>query len=138
MPAPSSEGYGPSAAAVPGVLGTGPLVLRATGQSRLLGTWFFLMGLFFVGTLVVGLLAERGWTAQSIWKSVSAMMVGHAITLGIGVSWLATHHGWATAWQSGLEPFLAGALVKSLLASGTVEVLRRVMGSRRGSSEGLT
>ena len=101
-----------------------------SGLSSLVGaTGGYLAG-FAVTVVVVGLLAERGWTVQSMWRSVSAMIVGHAITLGIGVSWLATHHGWGTAWRAGIEPFLAGALVKSLLASGTVEILRRVVGSR--------
>jgi biotin transport system substrate-specific component len=94
------------------------------GVSRLVGaTGGYLAG-FAVTVVVVGLLAERGWTARSLWRSVLVMIIGHAITLVIGVTWLATHKGWTVAWQSGLEPFLAGALVKSLLATGTVEVLR--------------
>lgn len=107
----------------------------ASGLDRLVGpTGGYLIG-FAVTVVVVGWLAERGWTVQGVWKSVSAMIIGHALTLGIGVSWLATHQGWTIGWQSGLEPFLVGALVKSLLASGTVEVLRRVLRPGPGLSE---
>lgn len=108
----------------------------ASGLSKLVGpTGGYLTG-FAVTVFVVGWLAERGWTVQGVWKSVSVMIIGHALTLGIGVSWLATHQGWTTGWRAGLEPFFLGALVKSLLASGTVEVLRRVLGRGPGSPDG--
>lgn len=105
-----------------------------SGIDRFVGaTGGYLIG-FAVTVVVVGVLAERGWTVQGVAKSVSVMIVGHAITLGIGACWLAMHHGWSKALSSGVEPFLWGVLVKSLLASGTVEALRRVLGPTRGRS----
>lgn len=107
-----------------------------SGVDRFVGaTGGYLIG-FAATVVVVGILAERGWTTQGVAKSVSVMIVGHAITLGLGVCWLARHHGWVTAWSSGVEPFLVGVLVKSLLASGTVEALRRVLGPTRDPSVG--
>lgn len=44
-------------------------------------------------------------------------LIGHAVLLAMGVAWLAQSIGWAKAWQFGAQPFLAGMLVKSLLAA---------------------
>ena len=80
---------------------------------------------FPLAAMLVGWLAETGWTRDLLRSSVT-MLLGHAVILGLGVAWLATLIGWQDAVELGLTPFLVGMVLKSALAVATVHlVLRR-------------
>lgn len=97
---------------------------RGIGIAYMYGpTGGYLIG-FFVAALVVGGLAERGWTG-SIAKSTLLMALGHAIILAIGVAWLARLVGWQTAVSAGLLPFWTATLLKTAMAVAIVEMFRR-------------
>lgn len=98
----------------------------AFGPQHFVGpTGGYLVGFVFAAALV-GWLAERGWTARGALPSIAAMLLGHAAIFLPGVGWLSTLIGFEQALAYGLVPFLLGTLLKSLLASATVEGARRV------------
>ena len=100
------------------------------GPAHLVGpTAGYLIG-FMATAILVGWMAERGWTAAGITQSFFVMVLGHAVTLGLGVIWLATLIGWSRAVTAGLTPFLLGAIVKSALAVATIEIIRRTWAPR--------
>lgn len=79
---------------------------------------------FVVAAFMAGLLAERGWTSNLL-RGTLTMLLGNAIILALGFAWLAWLIGAADAVTYGLTPFLAGAALKSLLASVSVLVIGR-------------
>ena len=97
-----------------------------SGIDALLGnTAGYLLGFIFSAAFV-GFLAEGSWTNRGLLRSSLAMLMGHCITLVLGAAWLATRIGFLPAVEHGVLPFLAGAVAKSILASATVEVVRRI------------
>ncbi|MEM1183006.1 MAG: biotin transporter BioY [Acidobacteriota bacterium] len=89
------------------------------GVAHLAGpTAGYLVG-FAVAAVLVGALAERGWT-QGWGRSILVMVLGHAVILGLGAAWLGHATDWGTAYRSGFEPFLIGAVAKSVLATATL------------------
>ena len=76
----------------------------------------YLLG-FVLAAGVVGYLAERGWD-RSLVKTAAAMLIGNLVIYIPGLIWLGTLLGWDNpilAW--GLTPFLAGDLVKLVIAA---------------------
>ena len=72
---------------------------------------------FVLAAGVVGYLAERGWD-RSLVKTAAAMLIGNLVIYIPGLIWLGTLLGWDNpilAW--GLTPFLAGDLVKLVIAA---------------------
>ena len=72
---------------------------------------------FVLAAGVVGYLAERGWD-RSLVKTAAAMLIGNLVIYVPGLIWLGTLLGWDNpilAW--GLTPFLAGDLVKLVIAA---------------------
>ena len=97
----------------------------ASGVEHLVGaTAGYLVG-FLVTAAVVGVLAERGWASRSFLSSTLVMALGHAVVLGLGTFWLGWKIGWWPAVEKGFLPFLLGGLVKSLLAAGTVFLVKQ-------------
>ena len=97
-----------------GYLGAGaagaPVFAGGAGVAYMMGpTGGYLLG-FFVAAVVLGALAERGWT-RSIITTVAAMVLGNAIIYLLGVSWLANLIGSQKAIEFGLLPFLYGCLL---------------------------
>jgi biotin transport system substrate-specific component len=92
----------------------------------------YLIGFILAGALV-GRLAELGWD-RHIAGAVGAMAVGNALIYVIAVPWLAviTHSDAATAIQKGFVPFLAGDLLKLLLAAVVFPAAWWVVGRRPG------
>lgn len=84
---------------------------------------------FPVAALLVGWLAERGWT-DTVWKSLVTMLAGHCVILGIGTAYLATKIGMEKALIFGLNPFLLGSLLKSALATAVVVAANRWWSAR--------
>ena len=74
---------------------------------------------FVPAAAAVGLLARQGWD-RSPWRLAAAMSLGTLIVFAVGVPWL-----WAVtpldavgAFEQGARPFIAGGVVKILLAAG--------------------
>lgn len=82
---------------------------------------------FVLAAALVGWLAERGWTARGLLASLAVMLLGHAAIFVPGIAWLSTLIGFEQAVVYGLLPFLLGTLLKSALATATVEGARRIL-----------
>ena len=113
-------------ATVLGYLGTGaagaPVFAGGAGIAYMMGpTGGYLLG-FFVAAIVLGALAERGWTRSMI-TTAAAMVLGNAIIYLLGVSWLANLIGSAKAFEFGLLPFLYGDALKLVIAAVGVPFL---------------
>lgn len=91
----------------------------------------FLFG-FVVAAFISGWLGERGWD-RSIIQMFVAMTIGHVVILAMGLVWLAYGRqlGLEKAWTVGVGPFLAGAVVKTLLGALLVPGLRVVADRRQ-------
>ena len=88
------------------------------GFARLLGpTGGYLMSYPFAA-FVAGALAQRGFDRRYL-TSVIAMFAGLAVVFTFGVLWLAfgDHAGLATAFRTGLVPFLPADAIKVLIAA---------------------
>lgn len=85
---------------------------------------------FPLAAALVGWLAERGWTGNgNLLSSFTAMLLGNAFILVIGGAWLAAMIGARDAVTFGVVPFILGAIVKSALATASVEATRRASGA---------
>jgi biotin transport system substrate-specific component len=87
---------------------------------------------FPVAALLVGYLAERGWTAGSLVRGFGVMLLGNALILALGAAWLAVLIGGDQAIALGVLPFLLGAVLKAALAAGAVEGSRRFIRTPAG------
>jgi biotin transport system substrate-specific component len=76
---------------------------------------------FVVAALIIGRLAERKWDRRISGALVSAV-VGSAVVFAIGLPWLAVslHLDLAQTLEAGLYPFIAGGLIKAVLAAGAM------------------
>jgi biotin transport system substrate-specific component len=81
---------------------------------------------FPIAVAVVGWLAERGWTAEGrLVRNVAAMLAGNAIILVLGTLVLAAMIGAEKAYTFGFAPFVLGGILKAVLATATIEAIRR-------------
>lgn len=94
-----------------------PVFAVGGGFSVLLGpTGGYLIG-FVVAAWVVGLLAEKGWDRRA-WSTVAAMVLGNMAIYAFGLLWLCCLMGAGRrALAVGLYPFIAGDIVKIMLAA---------------------
>jgi len=73
---------------------------------------------------LAGLAARRGLLDR--WSVGAAVLIAlHGLLLALGGAWLATRIGPADAWTNGVQPFLIGAAVKSLLVLAAFKAWRR-------------
>ena len=99
-----------------------PVFAGGAGIAYMMGTTGGYLAGFFVAAVVLGVLAERGWTRN--WAtSAAAMLVGNAIIYLLGVGWLTSLIGWDKAVQFGLLPFLYGDVLKLIIAAVGVPYL---------------
>ena len=103
-----------------GYLATGfiglPVFAGGAGLAYMMGpTGGYLAG-FFAAAVVLGALAERGWT-RSWATAAAAMLMGNVIIYLLGVGWLTSLIGWDKAVQFGLLPFLYGDALKLIIAA---------------------
>ena len=93
-----------------------PVFAGGAGMAYMMGpTGGYLAG-FFAAAVVLGALAERGWTRN--WATAAvAMLMGNAIIYLLGVGWLTSLIGWNKAVQFGLLPFLYGDALKLIIAA---------------------
>jgi biotin transport system substrate-specific component len=91
-----------------------------TGLQRLLfsPTSGYLLS-YPAAAFVVGMLAERGWDRRFL-TAAAAMAVGSMVILLSGWAWLARFVSPALAWQTGVQPFLIGDVVKIALAAAAL------------------
>lgn len=90
----------------------------------------YLMG-FLAAATICGWLTEqrafRGWVAMGM-----VFLAGHAVILTLGWAWLAGLTDARTAFAAGVVPFLAGSVLKTILAVATIKladpVARRALG----------
>jgi biotin transport system substrate-specific component len=101
-----------------GALGA-PVFSGGTGFACLIGpTGGYLLG-FFVSTVLLGFLAERGM--GKTWKTSALLaVIGTIIIYMLGLVWLTSIIGHEKAIQFGLLPFIYGDLLKLVLVSISV------------------
>jgi biotin transport system substrate-specific component len=92
----------------------------------------YLLGFILAGALV-GRLAELGWDRRLI-GSVAAMVLGNAVIYIVGLPWLKVITGetWEWTFQNGLYLYVAGDLIKLLLAAVAFPAAWWVVGRRPG------
>lgn len=115
-----------------GALGLPVFAGAGTGPAYMMGpTGGYLAG-FVAAAVATGFLVERGW-GRSLPLLTLAMLIGHAVILGLGVAWLALglNLGWAKAVAVGLTPFWAATALKTALAVAAVLGLNRLVGDAR-------
>ncbi|MFN3352646.1 MAG: biotin transporter BioY [Brevundimonas sp.] len=96
------------------LLGLPVLAEGASGLAPFLGPTAGYLFAFPIAAAGAGLAARRG--VLSHWAAGAGALFGlHLVLLGVGGAWLALEIGAAAAWTAGVEPFLLGAAVKSLL-----------------------
>lgn len=76
---------------------------------------------FLAAAAACGWLAER--PAGRSWVGLlAAFLLGHAIILAAGFAWLSMLIGTEAAWTGGVVPFLAGSVLKTILAAAAVRL----------------
>ena len=94
----------------------------------------YLIG-FVVAAFGVGLLAEKGWDRR-FWSTVLAMVIGNIVIYAFGLAWLSLLPGvgFRSAIAGGLYPFIAGDIVKVIIAAAALpsawKLLRRFKPTR--------
>lgn len=110
-----------------------PLLAGGTGGlARFAGPTAGYLFAFPLAAALAGWLALRGWM-EGFLSATVAMLLGHAVCLGLGTGWLALAIGPERAVAAGLLPFLAGAALKSVLVAAVVLLLPRA-GTRQLSA----
>jgi biotin transport system substrate-specific component len=93
---------------------------RGLGLAYMAGpTGGFLVG-FLAATVVTGCLAEQGF-GRTLPRLVVSMAIGHVVIFAFGLAWLSLHVGASQAWILGAVPFVAGTLVKTVLAAALIQ-----------------
>lgn len=93
-----------------------PVFASGAGLAYMVGpTGGYLAG-FFVSAVIMGMLAERGWS-QRVFLVAGAMIIGHATIYLMGAGWLSTFIGLEKAITAGVLPFLYGDLLKLVIAA---------------------
>lgn len=109
-----------------GALGLPVLAGGAAGAHHFVGPTAGYLFAFAAAAVLVGWLVERGFARGAV-RAFATMLLGHAVILAPGVTWLAlaTGMGWPAAAAAGLTPFLLGMVVKSALAAACLLAVRR-------------
>ena len=103
---------------------------RGIGLAYMMGpTGGFLVG-YLACAAIVGWFAERG-ADRSFPRLLGAMAVGNGIVFALGFAWLSRFLGTASAFDLGVAPFLAGDVVKTLLAALLVPAVWGVVAKAR-------
>lgn len=79
---------------------------------------------FVVAAVLTGVLAQRGWQARPSLVALG-MVLGNLAIYAIGAGWLAVVTDPATAWASGVVPFLLGDAIKIGIATALVPSVAR-------------
>jgi len=96
----------------------------ASGVDAMLGpSAGYLLG-FLLAAAWVGWAADRDGFVRPWWRILLLMLGAHACLLVLGGGMLIPRIGLARAWSAGVAPFVAGGVVKSLVATAVVYVAR--------------
>ena len=87
---------------------------------------------FFVAAVVVGVLAERGWSRHAA-GALAAALIGTVVIYLFGVAWLSTLIGAEKAVTAGMIPFLVGDGLKVALAAAVLPFAWSLVDRRGGS-----
>ena len=96
-----------------------PVFAGGAGFAYMAGpTGGYLAG-FLLAAVVLGALADRGWTRN--WQTTAAaMLVGTSIIYLLGIAWLSQLIGLDKAITFGLVPFIYGDILKLVIAAASV------------------
>ncbi len=109
-----------------GLVGLPVLAGFSGGIAKFTGpTGGYLIG-FLLAAIVVGYLAERGWT-RSVLLALAAMFVGTILIYIPGLAWLSKFVG-ADTIKFGLSPFLIGDSIKAAIAAAALPGLWKLLG----------
>jgi biotin transport system substrate-specific component len=97
-----------------GALGA-PVLAGGARATAMGGSFGYLVGMA-LATLVVGTLADRGWT-RGFWRSLAAAYCGSAVTFACGILVLSAYVPARHLLAAGLWPFLFGDAIKNALAA---------------------
>ena len=73
--------------------------------------------------MIMGWLAERGWTGERLGLSFFGMLISNVVCLVLGAIWLAALIGVEPAILAGVAPFLVGAVLKSALGAMVLKLI---------------
>jgi biotin transport system substrate-specific component len=86
------------------------------GWDALSGPTAGYLAAFPIAAFFCGWMFEKGY-ASTFLRAFIVAAIAHVIILAMGGGWLWFIKGWSIAWDKGVYPFLAGGVVKSLLAT---------------------
>lgn len=89
---------------------------KGIGFAYMMGPTAGYLAGFAIAAYVVGALAERGFD-RTIPRMLAAATIGHAVIFIAGWAWLAMLIGAEQAWISGVAPFYAATVLKTVLAA---------------------
>ncbi|WP_027487130.1 biotin transporter BioY [Allorhizobium undicola] len=98
-------------------LGLPVLANGAGGVAPFFGPTAGYLASFPVIVVLVGFLAQQGWTGRRVVSSFIAHFSANLLCLLIGWAWLAGIMGAEKAFFAGVAPFMVGAVLKSALAA---------------------
>ncbi len=83
---------------------------------------------FVISAALVGYLAQRGWD-KNFFSTALAMLLGNILIYIPGLAWLNTFApDWQTTLQWGLIPFVAGDIIKLLIAAALLPAVWSFLG----------
>ena len=106
-----------------GALGAPVFADGGAGWETLVGpSGGYLLGFVVASALVGGGVEKR----PTFPKTLVWMLVGHGLILTLGGLGLLRFYEASEAWKLGIQPFLVGGMLKSLLAAGLLRAIHRV------------
>ncbi|MCE0504713.1 biotin transporter BioY [Roseivivax sp. GX 12232] len=112
-----------SAWLIEGALGLPVLAGGAAGAQHFVGPTGGYLFAFPIAGMIVGWLAERGWSGKRVGLAFLGMLISNLVCLGLGAAWLAVLIGVEQAIMAGVVPFLLGAVLKSALGAMVLKLI---------------
>lgn len=108
---------------IEGALGLPVLAGGASGAHYFMGPTGGYLFAFPIAGMIMGWLAERGWTGDRVGLAFAGMLVSNVVCLVLGAAWLAVLIGAKQAVMAGVVPFLLGAVLKSALGAMLLKLI---------------
>lgn len=119
-----------------GALGLPVLANGDFGWTKFTGATGGYLFAFPLAAAVVGWLVEHKGAGVHSERALVAMLIGSGICLLFGGAWLALIIGFQKAWSNGVQPFLVGALIKSVVGALVVKGYNLYRQSGRAGAPG--